>query len=96
MGRRRKSKRRRGGRRKSGRKRIDWSNIKWGTLTAWLMRHRNAIKRRYGDPFTRDGEIIDRVLRRIYRDEGFLRRTAGSHWKKIKKKIQFKLNVLGG
>jgi len=94
--RRRKPKRRKSRRKTRGRRRINWSRIKWGTLTEWLLRHRDAIRRRYGDPFTKTGEINDRVLRRIYNDERFLKKEAGSHWRKIKKKIQFKLNVLGG
>ncbi|BBC20957.1 hypothetical protein [Aeropyrum globular virus 1] len=78
------------------RRRIDWSRIRWGSLTRWLLKHRQAIKRRYGDPFTKTGEINDRVLRKLYKDEEFLKRLAGSHWRRIKRKIQFKLYVLGG
>ena len=76
--------------------RIKWGKIRWGSLTRWLLKHRNAIRRKYGDPFTKDGEINDRVLRRLYNDEEFLKKLAGSHWKRIKRKIQFKLNVLRG
>lgn len=77
-------------------RKIDWSRIRWGSLTRWLLKHREAIKRKYGDPFTRDGEINDNVLRKLYKDEDFLRKLAGSHWKRIKRKIQFKLYVLRG
>jgi len=78
------------------RKRIDFSKIKWGTLTKWLYKHRRAIKRKYGDPFTKTGELNDNVLRRLYHDEAFLKRLSKNKWKKIKKKIHFKLYVLKG
>ena len=85
---------------KGKRKRIDWSKIRWGTLTKWCYRHRSEIKRKYGDPFrvNRNGrvELNDRVLRKLVKDEEFLKKLSGTHWKRIKKKIQFKLNVLGG
>lgn len=76
--------------------RINWKKIRWGTLTKWLKKHRAAIKRRYGDPFTKSGEINDNVLRRLVKDDAFLKKLAGSHWKRIKRKILFKLNVLRG
>ena len=78
------------------RKKINWSKIRWGTLTAWLLRHRQAIKRRYGDPFTRNGEINDRVLRKLYNDPQFLKKLSKTHYKRIRRKIQFKLYVLKG
>lgn len=78
------------------RKRVNWKRIKWGSLTRWLKRHRSQIKRKYGDPFTKTGEINDRVLRKLAKDQAFLKKLAGSHWKKILKKIRFKLNVLRG
>jgi len=85
--------------RKKSRKKIDWSKIRWGSLTRWLKKHRKAIKRKYGDPFrvNKRGqvEINDRVLRKLYKDEKFLKKLAGSHYKRIKRKIQFKLYVLG-
>ena len=95
MGRRKKK-----SRKKKSRGKIDWSKIRWGSLTKWLMKHRSRIKRKYGDPFTvskRTGkvEINDRVLRKLYKDEEFLKELSGSHYKRIKKKIQFKLYVLG-
>ena len=77
-------------------KKINWKKIRWGTLTAWLKKHRAAIRQRYGDPFTRRGEINDRVLRKLYKDKRFLRKLAKSHAKRIEKKIQFKLYVLRG
>jgi len=76
---------------------IRWNKIKWGTLTLWLKKHRQAIKSRYGmDPFTKKGEINDRVLRKLYRDDEFLRKKAKSRWRTIKRKIHFKLYVLRG
>ena len=77
-------------------KRINWDKTRWGSLPRWLLKHRQAIKRRYGDPFTKTGEINDNVLRKLYNDEEFLKKLAGSHWKRIKRKIQFKLYVLKG
>ena len=82
------------------RKRVNWKRIRWGSLTRWLKRHRSAIKRKYGDPFiTHKGKIVeinDRVLRKLAKDEKFLKKLAGSHWKKVLRKIKFKLNVLRG
>ncbi len=59
------------------------------------MKHRAATKRRYGDPFTKWG-VNDNVLRKLYNDEEFLKKLAGPHWKRVKRKIQFKLHVLKG
>ena len=74
---------------------IDWNRIKWGSLTRWLKAHEKEIRRRYGkSPFTRKGTINDKLLRSLYRDERFLKRLAGSHYKRIKRKIHFKLRVL--
>ena len=76
---------------------INWGKIKWGSLARWLKRHEKDIRRHFGkSPFTKTGEINDNVLRRIYRDVDFLKRVSGSHWKRIRKKIQFKLYVLKG
>ncbi|MEM4976731.1 MAG: hypothetical protein QXT64_05355 [Desulfurococcaceae archaeon] len=80
-----------------GRKRVDWGSIRWGTLTKWLKKHESKIKRRYGEsPFTRSGEINDRVLRKLYNDEEFLKRLSKSRWRSVWRKIHFKLHVLGG
>ena len=85
----------RSGSRKKGGKRIDWDKIRWGSLTEWLLRHREEIRERYGkDPFTKTGEINDNVLRRLYRDKEFLRELAGSHADTVWHKIHFKLHVL--
>ena len=85
---------------KSKRKRINWKKIRWGTLTRWLKKHRRSIKRKYGDPFVVKGnevvEINDRVLKKLEKDEKFVKRLSGSHWKKILRKIRFKLRVLRG
>jgi len=78
------------------RRRINWKKIKWGSLKRWLLEHRASIRRKYGDPFTITGELNDWVLWELYRDERFLKRLAGTHWKTIKKKLQFKLYVLPG
>ena len=79
-----------------GKKRVDWERIRWGTLTKWLKRNRAAIRRRYGeDPFTKRGTMNARVLRRLARDDAFLRRRAGSAAPRVKRKILFRLHVLG-
>ena len=75
-------------------KRVDWKNIEWGSLTRWLLKHRQAIKHRYGDPFRRDGKISKSVLKRLVKDEKFLRKLSKTRYKKIKKKIHFYLNVI--
>jgi len=81
-------------------RRINWSKIRWGTLTRWLKRHRKQIKRKYGDPFVVKNnkaiEINDKVLQKLEKDEKFVKRLSGSHWKKILRKIRFKLRVLRG
>ena len=77
-----------------GKKRINWKKIKWGSLTRWLKKHRKEIARKYGDPFARSGEINDHVLRKLYKDKEFLKKLAGSKWKKIWRKIHFKIHVL--
>lgn len=74
---------------------INWERIRWGTLTAWLKTHRAEIKRKHGDPFTKTGELNDRVLRKLYKDDKLLKKLAGSKWKRIKRKLHFKIHVLG-
>jgi len=82
---------------KKRKERIKWSKIKWGSLTRWLRKHEKQIRKRYGvSPFTKSGEINDRVLQKMKNDDAFLKKISKSHWKKIKKKIVFKLNVLRG
>lgn len=75
-------------------KRVDWQEIKWGTLTRWLKKHLNSIKRKFGNPFTKSGKLSKTVLKRIYNDEEFLKRTAGRRWKHIKRKIHFYIYVI--
>jgi len=76
---------------------INWKKIKWGTLTKWLKRHEKEIKRALGkSPFTKSGEINDNVLRELKSNKKLLKKLAGPHWKKILRKIIFKLNVLKG
>jgi len=86
-------------RKKKIKKKINWKGIRWGSLTRWLKKHRAKIKRRYGeDPFvTRKGKIVeinDKVLRKLYKDVDFIKELARSHWKRIRRKIQFKIYVL--
>jgi len=77
-------------------KRIDWSKIRWGTLTAWCRRHEREIRRLTGkNCFTRSGELNDNTLRYLYSHPEILRKIT-RQWKRIKRKIQFKLYVLGG
>ncbi len=76
---------------------IDWSKIEWGSLTRWLRKHEKEIKRALGkSPFTRSGEINDNVLRELKKNKKLLKKLAGPHWKKILRKIIFKLNILKG
>lgn len=75
---------------------VDWDRVRWGSLTEWLEKHRAAIRRATGsDPFTARGTMNTRVLRRLAEDEDLLRRLAGTHYRRIKRKILFRLNVLG-
>ena len=78
-------------------KRIDWGRIRWGTLTAWCKRHEQEIKRYTGRScFTRSGELNDHTLRYLYRHQDIVKRIAKSHYKRILRKIRFKLYVLKG
>ena len=83
------------------RNKINWNKIKWGTLTNWLKRHREEIIKLTGqDPFVVDKkigkivEINDRTLRKLNDPKTLQKITP--QWKKILKKIRFKLNVLKG
>ena len=83
--------------RKAVRKLINWRRIRWGSLTRWLEEHRAEIKKMTGhDPFTKSGEINDNTLRILKAHPEIVKKIAGPHWKKIMKKIEFKLNVLRG
>ena len=76
---------------------IDWDRIRWSTLTDWCHRHEGEIRRLTGkDCFTRTGELNDNTLRYLYNRDDVIKRIAKSHWKRIKRKIQFKLHVLRG
>ena len=76
-------------------KRINWKKIRWGTLTRWLKDHRDEIRRYTGrSPFTRSGEINDQVLRTLLAHPEIVRRIAKSHYKRILRKIRFKVKVL--
>jgi len=79
------------------RKRIDWERIRWGTLTAWCKRHNSQIKRLTGKPcFTRSGELNDNTLKYLYNHPDIVKRISKTHYKRILRKIQFKLHVLRG
>ena len=78
-------------------KRIDWARIRWVTLTRWCEKHNSEIKRYTGRScFTRSGELNDHTLRYLYNHDEIIKRIAKSHWKRVKRKIRFKLNVLRG
>lgn len=82
--------------RKKG-KSIDWDRIRWGTLTRWCRKHNDEIKRLTGKScFTKTGELNDRTLRYLYNHDEIIKRIAKSHWKRVKRKIHFKLYVLRG
>ena len=82
---------------KKGRSTIDWGRIRWGTLTDWCKRHNSQVKRYTGkDCFTKNGELNDNTLRYLYNHDEVVKRIAKSHWKRILRKIQFKLHVLRG
>ncbi len=81
------------------RNKTNWNKIKWGSLTNWLKRHRKEIEKITGsDPFiVKDGKIVeinDRTLRKLNNPETLQKITP--QWKRILKKIRFKLNVLRG
>ena len=83
--------------RRAAKRLIRWRRIKWGSLTRWLKRHRSEIRRLTGhDPFTRSGEINDNTLRILRGHPEYVKKIAKSHWRKIMRKIVFKLRVLRG
>ena len=78
-------------------KRIDWARIRWGTLTGWCKRHNDRIKRYTGKScFTKGGELNDHTLRYLLNHPEIVKKIAKSHYKRILRKIQFKLYVLKG
>jgi hypothetical protein len=65
-----------------------------GSLKAWLKKHAKKIERRLGEsPFTKDGKINTRVLRRLKRDRELLKELAGSKWRLIRKKINLAITL---
>ena len=82
---------------KKVKKLINWKRIRWGSLTRWLERHEDEIQRLTGHrAFTRSGEINDNTLRILAAHPEYVKKIAGPHWKKIMRKIKFKLKVLKG
>jgi dephospho-CoA kinase len=65
-----------------------------GSLRAWLKKNARKIERRYGEsPFTKDGKINARVLRRLRSDKEFLKDLAGSRWRLIHRKINLAITL---
>jgi hypothetical protein len=65
-----------------------------GSLKAWLKKHAKRIERRYGEsPFTKDGRINTRVLRRLKRDKGFLKELSRARWRLIHQKINLAITL---
>jgi hypothetical protein len=65
-----------------------------GSLRAWLKKNEKRIEKRYGErPFTRDGRINARVLRRLRSDKEFLKDLAGSRWRLIHRKINLAITL---
>ena len=82
---------------KKAKKAINWKKIRWGSLTRWLEKHENEIQKLTGHKaFTRSGEINDNTLRILAAHPEYVKKISKSHWKKIMRKIKFKLRVLRG
>jgi dephospho-CoA kinase len=65
-----------------------------GSLRAWLKRHQEAITRRYGEsPFRRDGTIKVSVLRKLRKDDEFLKKLSKSRYGLIKRKINLAITL---
>jgi hypothetical protein len=65
-----------------------------GSLKAWLKKHAKRIERRYGEsPFTKDGRINTRVLRRLKRDKGFLKELSRARWRLIHQKVNLAITL---
>ena len=78
----------------SKKRRIDWRRIRWGTLTRWCRKHNDEIKRLTGKScFTKSGELNDNTLRYLYSHPEILQMIT-RQWRRIKRKIHFKLHVL--
>jgi len=79
------------------RRNIDWDKIRWGTLTDWCRKHNARIKRLTGKScFTKTGELNDRTLRYLYNHPDIIKKMSRTHWRRIWRKLHFKLNVLKG
>jgi hypothetical protein len=80
-----------------GKRKVDWSRIRWGTLTEWCRRHNAEIRKLAGKTcFARNGELNDRTLRYLYDHPEIIKRISKTHWRRIWRKIHFKLHVLKG
>jgi hypothetical protein len=65
-----------------------------GSLRAWLKKHSKAISRRYGEsPFTKDGKIKMSILKKLKKDDEFLKKLAKSRYKLIKAKINLAITL---
>jgi len=78
-------------------KRIDWDRIRWGTLTRWCKKHDSEVRKLTGRScFTKRGELNDNTLRYLYNHPEILRKISRTWWRRIWRKIHFKLYVLRG
>jgi dephospho-CoA kinase len=65
-----------------------------GSLRRWLKKHEKRIERRYGEsPFTKDGKVNVRVLRRLKRDKEFLKELSGAKHRLIQRKINLAITL---
>ena len=64
------------------------------TLKKWLKKHSKAITRRYGEsPFTKDGKIKTSILKKLKKDDEFIKKLSRSKYKTIKKKINLAITL---
>jgi len=65
-----------------------------GSLKAWLKKHSKAITRRYGEsPFTKDGKIKTSILKKLRKDDEFLKKLARSRYRLIKQKVNLAITL---
>jgi hypothetical protein len=65
-----------------------------GSLKKWLKKHSKAIARRYGEsPFTKDGKVKVSILKKLKKDDEFLKKLAKSKASLIKKKINLAITL---
>ena len=65
-----------------------------GTLRKWLQKHKKAIARRYGEsPFTKDGKIKTSILKKLRKDDEFLKKLSHSKYKQIKQKVNLAITL---